>query len=227
MAISVDWAAKVISVPQADLTFISGTLYELDTDQFRLDLKALEASEEGMPELDTHQHSTEVSVAGVTYARFVEIINGYTVEFEDGQYAVRLVGSNNNIFDEGIIVRNQVSIISTNSAGLIRESIPSQLTKTQLGVAYSPSTTIVKMNVNLVRLGLTVVTGLVSCGISWYGPDDSLVFTETDSGPDAQGNFHIERVQALLTNVTYYADVTVTDSQGSVTTRHHNPTVGP
>jgi len=118
MAITVDWANKIINIPQADLTFISGTLYELDTDVFRLDLKALEAGEQGMPELDTHRHNTEVTVAGVTFARTIEIINGYTVTFEDGQYAVRLVGSNNNIFDEGVINRNQVSIISTNSAGL-------------------------------------------------------------------------------------------------------------
>jgi hypothetical protein len=119
MAISIDWATQVITVPQADLTFITGTLYELDTEQFRLDLKALEASEFGQPFPDTHIHNTEVTVAGVTYARFIEITNGYTVTFEDGQYAVSLVGSNNNIFEEGIINRNQVSVISNNSAGLI------------------------------------------------------------------------------------------------------------
>lgn len=118
--VSVAWATGVISVPQSDLTFISGTLFELDTNVFRLALKALEASAEGMAELDTHQHNTEVTIAGVTFARTIEIINGYTVVFEDGQYAVSLVGSNNNIFDEGIIVRNQVSIIPTNSGGLIR-----------------------------------------------------------------------------------------------------------
>jgi hypothetical protein len=120
MAISIAWATKVITVPQADLTFISGTLYELDTEAFRLQLKALEAGEEGIVELDTHRHNTEVTVAGVTYARTIEIINGYTITFEDGQYAVRLVGSNNNLFDEGVINRNQVSVIPTNSAGLIR-----------------------------------------------------------------------------------------------------------
>jgi hypothetical protein len=121
MPVTVDWGTKVISVPQSYLTFVSGTLYEMDTDQFRLDLKELEASQAGMPFLDTHQHNTEVTIAGDIYARLIEIINGYTVTFEDGQYAVKLVGSNNNIFDEGIINRNQVSIIPTNSAGLIRE----------------------------------------------------------------------------------------------------------
>ena len=121
MPISIDWGTKVISVPQSYLTLISGTLYELDTEQFRLDLKALEDDETGMPFPDTHRHATEVTVAGVTYARTIEIINGYSITFEDGQYSVRLVGSNNNFFDveNGILNQNQVQIISGNSAGLI------------------------------------------------------------------------------------------------------------
>lgn len=124
MAISVNWETQVIYVPQSYLTLISAGLYELDVDQFRLDLKALEESEEGIVYPDTHQHFTEITIAGVTYARFVEIINGYTVEFEDGLYSVLLSGANNNIFDvaNGILVLNQVSIISQNSAGLI--SVP-------------------------------------------------------------------------------------------------------
>ena len=120
MAITINWITKVISVPQADITFVSGTLYELDTDWFRLQLKAIEASIEGMPFDDTHQHNTSVTVAGTTYFRTIEIINGYSVEFTpDSQWSVRLVGSNNNIFDveNGILVQNQVQVIPTNSAG--------------------------------------------------------------------------------------------------------------
>lgn len=118
MAITVDYLTQVINVPQADLTFVSGTLYELDTEAFRLILHGIQDSEEGIAFDDFFRHNTEVTVAGTTYARTIEIINGYTVQFEDGQYAVRLVGSNNNIFDEGVLVRNQVSVIPTNSAGL-------------------------------------------------------------------------------------------------------------
>ena len=225
MAITIDWATQVISVPQADLTFIGGTLYELDTDAFRLTLKGLEDDVEGMPFLDTHRHNTEVTIAGVTFARTIEIINGYTVTFEDLQYAVRLVGSNNNIFDEGIINRNQVSIISTNSAGLIRTDIPTQATRAVMGVAYEPTGTVLKINVHLERLGLTV-TSPISCRVDWFGPDDTLVFFVTDSSPDARGNFHIERVESLADNVTYYVDVQVTDAVGTVVNREHSPTVG-
>jgi hypothetical protein len=93
----------------------------LDTDQFRLDLKALEDDEEGMPFPDTHEHYTQVTVAGTTYARFIIIINGYSITFEDGQYTVRLAGSNNNFFDveNNILNQNQVQVIPGNAAGLI------------------------------------------------------------------------------------------------------------
>jgi len=122
MATTIDWGTGVITVNQADLTLISGTLYEMDTDQFRKDLKALEASEEGMPETDTHIHNTQVTVAGTVFARTIEIISPYSVQFlPNNAWTVRLAGSNNNIFDveSGILVQNQVQVISQNSAGLI------------------------------------------------------------------------------------------------------------
>lgn len=121
MAITVNYSTKVIYVPQSDLTFISGTLYELDTNQFKQDLADLQDDEAGMPFPDMFIHNTEVTVAGTTFARTIEITNGYSVEFEDGQYSVRLAGSNNNIFDveNGILVQNQVQLIAQNSGGLI------------------------------------------------------------------------------------------------------------
>ena len=126
MAISIDWQTKIITVPQADLSLVSGSLYELDTDAFRLALKALEDSEEGMLYPNTHVHNTEVTVAGVTFARTIEIVNGYSVTFDpDAAYTVKLVGSNNNIFDveSGILNQNGVSVIAGNSAGLINTGL--------------------------------------------------------------------------------------------------------
>jgi len=121
MAFTVNPLTYIISIPKTDLTFISGTLYELDTNDFRLQLKAWEASVEGMVQLVTHVHNTEVTVAGVVYARTVSILPPYSIEFEDGQYTVILKGSNNNIFDvaSNILEQNQVQVIPTNSAGLI------------------------------------------------------------------------------------------------------------
>lgn len=118
MAISINWATKVISVPQSFLTPLGGSLYELDTNAFRLALKDLEDDPVGIMYDDTHRHNTTVLLGGIEYARTLEIINGYTVTFEDGQYAVNLVGSNNNIADVTNV--NQVSIRPSNSAGLIQ-----------------------------------------------------------------------------------------------------------
>jgi hypothetical protein len=122
MALSIDKLTSIITVPQGDLTLVSGTIYKMDTNQFRLDLMALMATEDLMPCVDANRHNTEVTVAGVTYARVIEMINGYSVEFApDSQWTVILEGSNNNIFDveNGILQQNQVQVISTNSAGLI------------------------------------------------------------------------------------------------------------
>lgn len=119
MAISVAWGTKVINVPKADLTLIQGSpeIRELDVDWFRLELKKLEDDEDGMPFADTHRHNTEVTLSGLTYARIIEIINGYTVEFEDGQYTINCVGANHNLADVKIV--NQSSLIVNNAAGLI------------------------------------------------------------------------------------------------------------
>ena len=117
--ITINWATKIITVPQADLTLVSGSLYELDVDVFRLALKDIEDSDEGMNFTDTHRHNTTVSLSGVTYARSVEIINGYTVTFQDTgtPYRVRCVGANHNISDVQNL--NNVSLIVGNAAGLI------------------------------------------------------------------------------------------------------------
>lgn len=125
MALSLDPATKEIEIPQADLTFVSGTLYDLDTDQFRKDVFDLLASESYIWLPDAFSHNGEVTVAGTTFARTLEFINGYNITFEDtgSAYTVRLQGSNNNIFDvdNGILnPTSLVTVISTNSAGLIK-----------------------------------------------------------------------------------------------------------
>jgi|CXWL01.1.fsa_nt_gi hypothetical protein len=117
MAITINWGARIINVPQADLTNLGGGIYELDLDWFRLQLKDLEDSADGMAFPITHAHNTTVTLAGLTLARVIEIVNGYTVTFSAGSYAVNLVGANSNV--SAVTNVNGVSVRSFNSAGLI------------------------------------------------------------------------------------------------------------
>lgn len=119
MAISVNHATYVISVPKADTTLIQASpeIRELDSNQFRIWLDDWMDSEAGISMPQTHRHNTEVVIDGLAYARTIEILAPYTVLFEDGQYQVNIVGSNNNIHSRR--VTNQVSLVPNNSAGLI------------------------------------------------------------------------------------------------------------
>ena len=138
MAITVDCATKEIYIPKADLTHVSGNLYELDVPAFKVELGALMDNEEHIVCEDTFAHSTEFTVAGTTFARTVEIINGYNITFENGSYAVRLSGANNNLFDAeaGVLNINNVQIIAQNSAGLVNPGKPlsAQQTRDAMGL---------------------------------------------------------------------------------------------
>jgi len=117
---NINWGQKIINVYKADLVLVQSNptvIYDMDLNWFHLALKDLEDSEEGMSFLDTHRHNTEVTLGGLTFARVVEIINDYTITFEDDQYAVNLVGANSNVAEKTNV--NQVSLRSNNSAGLI------------------------------------------------------------------------------------------------------------
>ena len=129
MAITINWATKVINIPQDYLTDLGGGVYELDVNTFRLDLRDIEDNEDGIPFQYTHTHNTEVTLGGLTLSRVVEIIAPYTITFEDGQYAVNLVGANNNIADKTNV--NQVSVRSSNSAGMVTVNSGSGLTAEQ------------------------------------------------------------------------------------------------
>jgi hypothetical protein len=134
MALVIDPATKVITVPQADLSFVSGTLWVLDSDAFRQNVMDDLSAQEHIWMEDAFIHNGEVTVAGTTFARTLEFINGYSISLEDtgSAYTVQIEGSNNNIFDIENGIMNPtplVTVISTNSAGLILA--PSQATQEQ------------------------------------------------------------------------------------------------
>lgn len=168
MSISVDWGTKVITVPKSYTTLIQSTpseIRELPLNQFRLDLKALEASAPGMPHLVTHRHNTEVLLGGIVYARTIEIINGYTITFEDGQYAVNLTGANSNVGD--VVNVNQVSVRSQNAAGLISNS----------AIEYSSFDGFVTIDVTTSNVGTVYPTGTLQRPVN--NLDDALLIAQT------------------------------------------------
>lgn len=122
MALTLDPATRIFTVSLADLTLVGGTLYDMDTNQFRLDVGTLVASEDYIWLPTPIIHNTEVTVAGVTYARFMEMINNYSlIMTPNSASTVRLQGSNNNLFDvqNNILEQNAVQVIPNNSAGLV------------------------------------------------------------------------------------------------------------
>lgn len=122
MALTINPATKEVTIPQADLTLITGSLYEMDTNQFRLNLMALLDDEDYIWMDDAFVHNTEVTVAGTTFARTIEMVNGWNITFSpDSPWSVRLAGSNNNLFDveNSILNQNGVQVIAQNSAGLV------------------------------------------------------------------------------------------------------------
>lgn len=131
--ITVDWGdTKIIYVPKSFSTLIQSSPFEireLDLNDLRISLKDAEDSEEGMCAPHTHNHNTIVTVGGVTLARVIEILDPYTITFEDGAYGINLVGANSNVADKTNL--NSVQIRSANSAGLIQVSGGSALTVEQ------------------------------------------------------------------------------------------------
>lgn len=119
MSVSINWSTKIIFVSKNYMSVVQTfptEIRQLDLNAFRLALKALEYEPDGMPYTLTHNHNPSVTVGGVQLAQVIEILEPYTITFEDGQYAVNLVGANSNVADKTNV--NQVSIRSANSAGL-------------------------------------------------------------------------------------------------------------
>ena len=130
MSLSIDWPTKVITVPKAYMSVIQTNpyyIYKLEINQFHLDLRTEEVTDQGIINLATHNHSTIVTLGGTTFARLVEVINGYTITFEDGQHAVSVEGGNTNIAD--VLNLNQVSVRTANTAGLIQVTSGSGVTE--------------------------------------------------------------------------------------------------
>lgn len=123
MAISIDHATYVITIPKADTTFVetnATTGYEIRSyDEYALmrELADYLDSEAGVALPNAFTHATQVTISGIVYARSLLFLPPYTITFESDDYQVKLVGgTNNNMLD--VLNPNNVSVIPANSAGL-------------------------------------------------------------------------------------------------------------
>jgi hypothetical protein len=137
MAITIDYSDTVtpqyvINVPRADMLLVQSTpveIRQLNLDTFRQTLNDLMDDEVGINFPTNHIHTAPLTVAGVTLARVVAILDPYAIEFEDGAYNVNVVGGNSNISD--VTIKNQVGVNTANSAGLIQVTSGSGLSPEQ------------------------------------------------------------------------------------------------
>jgi len=119
MAITIDWVNRIITVPKVDMVQIQAPPNEVrqfDLQAFRDSLKAIEATPTGMLNPLIHSYNLSITVGGATLAPVLNIINGFTITFENGQYRVNAVGANSNLGSVANV--NSVSVSTSNSAGL-------------------------------------------------------------------------------------------------------------
>jgi hypothetical protein len=115
---TINWLTKVISIPSSDLVTVSSRRFRLDMVNFLAEVRRLEWSfvDGFWAEAITEHSNTRPDFAGIDYAPFDEIINGYTIEFDPVTAdRVDLLGSNNNIVD--VLISNGVTVVPSNSAG--------------------------------------------------------------------------------------------------------------
>ena len=82
MALSIDYATKIIFIPRADLVELQNTpsfVYQLNMEWFHREVTDLQDDQAGSPFIDATSNTAPVNVGGVVLARVVQIINGYSV----------------------------------------------------------------------------------------------------------------------------------------------------
>jgi hypothetical protein len=119
MAYSVNWATKVVTIPLADLTLVSGSNYSLDASDVWIELRRLEAAPgDGLWAEQIAEFVNTQTLSGLPYSAILKMINGYTWDTDTTNKTISLLGINNNLLDV-FIPGNGISVLANNSAGKI------------------------------------------------------------------------------------------------------------
>ncbi len=122
MAYSVDWTAKVITVPLDDLTFVSGSVWSLDTSDVWIEVRRLEASpSDGLGRPQALEFVNTQILSDIPYSPIIKLINGYTWKTGTTNKVITLLGPNSNLLDT-FITGDGVSVLANNSAGKTDDS---------------------------------------------------------------------------------------------------------
>jgi len=115
----IDWANKIVHIFKTDMVQVEqppNEGWKLDMVWFKKAIGDRMDDVDGQVYPDIINHYPAVQLGGTNLAPVVEIINGYKVHFENGQYYVLLNGSNTNLMEH--VILNDVSIRSNNAAGM-------------------------------------------------------------------------------------------------------------
>ena len=116
---TVNWGTGEITVFRTDMLQVQTTpvaIYQLNIIDFHDALRDEEATALGAAYPTTHKYASSVTISGTPLAPVVEILEPYTITFEDALYNVNIVGGNSNISDRNN--KNTVGVNTSNSAGL-------------------------------------------------------------------------------------------------------------
>lgn len=117
MAYTVDWVSKIFTIPQSDLTFVSGNNYSLSMVDVHEELRRLEwAFADGLWAPRILNFYETVTLSGIDKSPSIEVTNGYTFDFTGSNYNVILSDYDNNLVDV-YIPSNGISILGNNSVG--------------------------------------------------------------------------------------------------------------
>lgn len=174
MSYSVNWTTKVITVPLTDLTLVSGSNYTLDTGDFWIEMRRLEASpSDGLWAEQAVEFVNTQVLSGITYSAIVKLINGYTWDTNTTNKNISLIGKNSNLLDT-FIPGNGISVLANNAAGKIE-------------VASVPATQVAEIHTRL---------DLETANPNTYADDGSTIsntdFTLTKSD-NLDGTFDVDR----------------------------------
>jgi hypothetical protein len=119
VAFTVNWLTKLVTVPLADLTLVSGINYTMDVDAAHDELRRLEWEfTDGLWAAQIIEYIDSQLLSGIVYSPIVKMVNGYTWEIDASNINVALVGANTNLLDT-YIPSMSVSILVNNSGGKI------------------------------------------------------------------------------------------------------------